>query len=44
MSKENKLEQSSLALDILKDLKKTNKRLILANILLIIALVLAIIF
>lgn len=42
--KENKVEQSSFALDILRDLKKTNKRLFIANILLAIALVLAIIF
>ena len=44
MSKENKLEQSSLALDILKDLKKTNKRLFIINVLLLLALILAIVF
>lgn len=44
MSKENKLEQSSFALDILRDLKKTNKRLFIINVLLLLALILAIVF
>ena len=42
MAKE-KIQEDSLALDILRSLKKQNKRLFIANILLAIALIIAII-
>lgn len=43
MAKE-KIQEPSLAMDILRDFKKTNKRLFIANILLAIALIISIIF
>lgn len=43
MAKE-KIQEQSLALDILRDYKRFNKRLFIANILLAIALIISIIF
>jgi len=43
MAKE-KIQEPSLALDILRDFKKQNKRLFIANILLVVALIISIIF
>ena len=44
MSKESNKEKHSIAWTILEDYKRTNRGLIVANILLLLALILAIVF